>query len=258
MSNPASIKDDIHEFTKSFKSNSCASKISSGLPHYVSGSHAEGIRLMPLRISSWFLSSDPRRLGKAMARVGWIGFWAQLAMLAVVSVTLLVLFFGEDSEEVLSVESWGRLEVQVGLGLLILISTTLWSLRYVQLGRRLADAAPGHSVLAKLMSTTWVGVFLSSLGILLSLAILIETALLLFLELASTPAAPVIPPAGSNAMAGVSAIQIAELFIDLILLTGEVLILNLSIYLLFRFQVVELVERRDSDKSTVHDLEEPG
>ena len=96
------------------------------------------------------------------------------------------------------------------------------------------------------MGTVWIGVWLSACGIVLSLAILVEAAVLLFFELAGAPALPVVPPIGGNAAGGVSALQIAELLIDLLILTGEVAILNLSLYLLFRIQVLESIENRDT------------
>lgn len=177
-------------------------------------------------------ATSMEKIAKAFSRFGWIGVCVQL-LLAITPLVLLgyVVFgkvFGADV-------AWSATDYLAILGLAILAFTTFWAWRYTRIARRIADPAsrpPRNS----LIRTLWVGVWASSLGILVSLVLLyVEVIRLLVLFLRAPQAGvPVLQTQAEDRLMWVSAIDAVSLLAELCTLTGELLVLGLSLWLLFR------------------------
>ncbi|MGH7785303.1 MAG: DUF3611 family protein [Candidatus Binatia bacterium] len=121
------------------------------------------------------------------------------------------------------------------VGLAILVFTTFWSYRYTRLAARMADPArrpPRRAV----VRTLWVGLCASGLGMAVSLLLLIVEVARLMILVLMTPQAgvPVIQTQTDSHAAWVSAIDVVSLLADVSTLAGELVILGLTLWLLFR------------------------
>ena len=119
-------------------------------------------------------------------------------------------------------------------GLLVLAFTTLWSFRYTRLALRLADPTQRPTRIA-VQRTVWIGVKASTLGIVLSMLVMLFEVVQILIYFLRTPQAgiPAIQTTGGPA-SWVSAADIAGLLALLLTMFAEITILLFSLWLLFR------------------------
>ena len=176
----------------------------------------------------------PERLSKQFSRLGWLGFWIQVAMLAIPLLLLIyVLFFR-------SPESAHRIGIDLSNylsygSLLVMVFTTFWFFRYTRVGKRIADPEL-RPPRASVERTLWVGVWASGLGIAFSMVLLFSAAgRILFILLANPQTGIMIAPGpGRDPVQSISAIDAISLTSLLVILTAELIVLGFSVWLLFR------------------------
>jgi Protein of unknown function (DUF3611) len=174
-------------------------------------------------------------LANAFSRLGWIGFWIQIAI-GIIPLTLIIYSF-------ISGQSPGagtrRGLLLVGYltiaGFLVLIFTTIWSYRYTRLAESISDSTGRPSVFV-VQKAAWMGVAASTLGIVFSmLVILFEVAqLLIYFLRAPQAGVPVIQTTGGGQASWVSAADIMHLMALVVTTFGEFTVLAFSLWLLFR------------------------
>lgn len=171
-------------------------------------------------------------IARSFSRLGWIGFWIQLVLGLLPLAMLLYVLFGTATG------SRGGFDVTDYLalvGLLILAFTAFWLYRYTRLAKRIADPdrCPSWAAVAR---TLWIGLLASAAGIFVSvLMLVVEVVRLLILFLHAPQAGvPVIRTETDNRTAWVSAIDVVSLMADLCTLVGELLVMGITLWLLFR------------------------
>ncbi len=172
-------------------------------------------------------------LATRFSRLGWIGFWVQLALLAI-PIALLFYVLSVASPE--SVQRRG-IDLSNYLstgGLVVMIFTTFWFFRYTRLAKRIADRdlCPPQ---AAALRTVWIGVWASALGILFSMLLLTNAVGRLLFILMATPqtGVPVVSPVGGDPTTTLSAIDAVSLTSLVIILAAELIILAFGLWLLF-------------------------
>lgn len=172
------------------------------------------------------------RVAKSFFRLGWIGFWTQLVLAIVPLCMFVYVLWGSATSETAAL---GIMDYLALIGLAVLGFTTFWSYRYAALAKRIADPErrPKRTYLSGVL---WIGLWAGMLGIAISLALMfLEVFRLLFLFL-TTPqgGVPVIQTQADNRASWVSALDVVSLLAELCTLTGELVILGLTLYLLLR------------------------
>ncbi len=188
---------------------------------------------MPKNETAPWAPANAKNLARQFWRLGWTGFWIQLALFSI-SISLLIVV------SVSSAEAAQRRGINLGNyasygSSLIMLFTTLWCFRYTRLARRIADpekCPPRSSV----MRTLWVGVWASALGIVSSMLLTTSAAMRLLFVLLATPqtGVPVVTPLGSDSGKTISAIDALSLTALQFALTAELIVLAFSLWLLFR------------------------
>ena len=178
--------------------------------------------------------ANPDKLARSFSRLGWLGFWIQLALLVVPVLLLLYVLFMRSPQT--------PQQMGIDLGnylshgsLLVLIFTTFWFLRYTRLGKRIADPdliPPRASV----ERTLWIGLWAGFLGVLFSLLLMLAAAgRLLFILMANPQTGIMIAPGpGGDPVQSLSAIDAVSLSSLVIILAAEMLVLGITVWLLFR------------------------
>jgi hypothetical protein len=175
-------------------------------------------------------------LSRTFSRLGWTGFWTQVVIGAMPALLMTYLFFFSGSPS--GPRAGFRLvEFMTLASLAMLVFTTLWSFRYTRLAKRIPDPE-GRPTDIALSNTTWTGIFASTVGILISiLVMLIEVAHLLFYFLTMPQAGvPVIQT--SEQASFVSSVDMLSLMALTFTLLAEVIVLVFSLWLLFRVTIV--------------------
>ena len=182
-----------------------------------------------------FRPSPNDSLSAAFSRLGWLGFWMQVAVgLIPLALTIYALVFGRNpapgtrcglSVDRISVDCWP------------LAFTTMWSYRYTRLAVRLADPARRPEE-PEVQGTVWTGIKASTVGILFSMIVMFfeEAQLLIYFLRAPQAGIPVIQTTGGPA-SWVSAADIAGLMALLLTMFVEVAVLAFSLWLLYRTTV---------------------
>lgn len=173
-------------------------------------------------------------LARSFIRLGRIGFWTQV-VLGSIPVVLIVYTFTFTRSASGPRAGLAIIEYLTIASLLLLLFTTVWFWRYIGLGRNLADPVDRPSPSA-VLSRVWTGLLASSLGVLVSLAIMvIEVAHLLFYFLAAPQGGvPVFQTAGVGPASWVSAVDMLSLMALLLTLAAELVVLVFGLWLLFR------------------------
>ena len=178
--------------------------------------------------------SKGKSLAGAFIRLGWIGFWLQVVFgsLPILVLAYYLAFAKRPSD---SAGGFGFGEFLTIINLLLLIFTALWSYRYTRIGRRIRGTELGPSE-PSLIRTVWTGVVATTAGMLFSMiAILIETANLLFYFLKAPQAGiPVIQTSGTEATYFVTSVDMISLMALILFLFAELVVLVFSLWLLFR------------------------
>jgi hypothetical protein len=177
---------------------------------------------------------NPAQLGASFTKLGWIGFVIQLVLLTVPLLLALYLFFGFSPES--AARKGIDLSNYLSYGsLIVALFTAFWLFRYTRLGRRIAASDPGVTGPA-VLKTVWVGIWAAGLGIVFSLLQLFGSAgRMLFVMLANPQTGLMVSPQiGGNPSQSISALDGISLLILLVLLTAELVVLGLSLWLLYR------------------------
>ena len=107
-------------------------------------------------------------IARHFRRIGWLGVVVQLVLAIIPTVTFFWVIFGTAVAR----RSLTLVDFLVLVGLAILAFTTFWSYRYTRLAERIAgpgERAPRTTV----VNTLWVGIAAGSLGVALSMLLLI-------------------------------------------------------------------------------------
>ena len=179
--------------------------------------------------------SKSESLAKAFRRLGWIGFWVQIAFgLISVIFALYALILGRNPG-VGTRGGFPLVEYLTFAGLLVLAFTTVWSYRYTRTRQQLADPErrPSQFVMQR---AAWVGVVASALGIVFSMVVMlfeVTQLLILFLRAASSGGTGDPDHRGGTAN-WVSAADMMSLTALILGMFGEFAVLIFSLWLLFR------------------------
>jgi hypothetical protein len=174
-------------------------------------------------------------LAQAFSRLGWIGFWIQVAIGAIPLALITYAFvFGRDAGAGTR-GGFALVRYLAVAGLLVLAFTTLWSYWYTRIAKRIAAATRRPSE-QSVRRAAWIGVAASAFGIVLSmLVMLFEIAQLLIYFLRAPQAGiPVIQTTAGGQASWISAADIVHLLALNLTMFGEIIILAFSLWLLFR------------------------
>ena len=177
-------------------------------------------------------TNSVQKIARDFSRLGWLGVWIQ-SLLAILPIFVLCyLLVGKVAG---SNSNWGITDYLAILGLVILLFTTFWSYRYTRLARQIVDSSAPPSI-HSVIRTLWIGLWASSIGIFVSLVLLFVEVIRLLVLFLRTPQAgvPVLQTQAEDRLAWVSAIDAVSLLAELCTLTGELLVLGLTLWLLFR------------------------
>jgi hypothetical protein len=180
------------------------------------------------------LKSPAEGVAKTFGRLGRIGFWVQV-LLGSIPVVLMIYNFVFTSSPIGPRAGLPVVEYLTLVSLLILIFTTVWFRRYISLGAKMADPAR-RPPQADVVGTVWTGLLASSVGVMVSLGImLIEVAHLLFYFLSAPQGGvPVFQTAGAAPASWVSAVDMMSLMALLLVLIAELVVMIFGLWLLFR------------------------
>jgi hypothetical protein len=181
-----------------------------------------------------FRPSENDSLSRLFSRLGWLGFWMQVAVGAIpLALTIYAFVFGRNPAPGTRA-GFPLIEYLSIAGLLVLAFTTIWSYRYTRLAARLADPGqrPAESAVQR---TVWTGVKASTIGIVFSMLVMFFEVgqLLIYFLRAPQAGIPVIQTTGGPA-SWVSAADIAGLMALLLTMFVEVTVLAFSVWLLYR------------------------
>ncbi len=186
-------------------------------------------------MSEFAQPSPAGNLAGSFSRLGWIGFWMQLAI-GSIPVALLIyslLFGGNDGLS--TRRGIALIQYLTIASLLLLAFTTIWSYRYTRVARQIA-APDSRWSMRSLQRIAWIGVAASTLSIVFSALVMIfeATQLMLYFLRAPQAGVPVIQTTSGGAASWVSAGDILSLLGLIFTMLIEVLVLALSLWLLFR------------------------
>ena len=174
----------------------------------------------------------PEQLSRDFSRLGTLGFWIQVVLLIIPLALLLYVLVirtpasGGPSIGFLNYLSMGSLA--------LLVFTTFWFSRYIGLAKKIADPSR-RPTRDSVTNTIWVGIWASCIGICFSMILLFNTVGQLLIALLSLPPGVVIAPADATGSSGfVTAADAVTLLSVIIVLTAELIVLGLSIWLLFQ------------------------
>jgi hypothetical protein len=175
------------------------------------------------------------KVARDFRRIGWLGVVVQVVLAIIPMVTFVWVVFGTAVAR----RPLTLVDLLVLLGLAILAFTTFWSYRYTRLADRLADAGQ-RPARKTVVNTLWVGIAAGSLGVALSMLLLIGEVVRVMILVLRTPQAgvPVIQTQTESRAAWVSAIDVVRLLADVATLAGELAIVACTLWLLYRFTQV--------------------
>jgi hypothetical protein len=178
--------------------------------------------------------SKDSRLAKAFSRLGWAGLLLQV-VLGSVPIAVMAYYFAFSRSATVRRSGFPFIEYLTIANLLVLLFTIFWSYRYTRLARQIADPELRPTA-PKIARVVWTGVAASTVGMLLSLTvILIEAAGLLFFFLrAPQGGIPVVQTSGAEAVYWVSSVDMVSLMALIVTLFAELIVLVFSLWLLFR------------------------
>ncbi len=171
-------------------------------------------------------------IARSFKRLGWLGFWIQLIVGLLPLAMLLYVVLNKATGGGLTFDFTDYLAL-AGLG--ILAFTAIWSYGYTRLAKYIADPdrCPTWAVVARRL---WIGLWAGVAGIFMSVLLLVVEVvrlLILFLH-APQGGVPVIRTETDNRTAWVSAIDVVSLLADLSTLIGELVVIGITLWLLFR------------------------
>ena len=174
-------------------------------------------------------------LAQAFSRLGWLGFWIQVAIGSIPFALIIYAFvFGRDAGAGTR-GGFALVRYLAVAGLLVLAFTTLWSYWYTRIAKHFADATRRPSE-QSVQRAVWIGVASSAFGIMLSMLVMLFEIAQLLIYFLRTPQAgiPVIQTTAGGQASWISAADIANLLALNLTMFGEIAILAFSLWLLFR------------------------
>lgn len=188
---------------------------------------------MPDGLDTEWSTETRQRIGRQFSLLGKVGFWIQLALLAVaVVLTALILFLGPASRG-------GAIGFNLGTFLslasvIVTIFTTFWFFRYVQLGSDLKDPER-YPPASSLVSTLWIGLWAGCLGLAFSMLVLIGSAWRMMFVLLANPQSGMLiaPNLGTYPTFSISAMDAVNLVSLLVMLAAEMIVVGITLWLLF-------------------------
>jgi lysylphosphatidylglycerol synthetase-like protein (DUF2156 family) len=179
--------------------------------------------------------SSSYSLANAFSRLGWTGFWAQIAIGSIPLVLAIYSFLFDSGGGAGTRGGLALVEYLTIASLLLMAFTTVWFYRYTRLARQIADPErrPQSSVVRR---AAWTGVAASTLGVVLSILVMLfeVTQLLFYFLRVPQVGIPTIQTTGSGSASWISAADIVSLLILILTLFVEVAVLTFSLWLLFR------------------------
>jgi hypothetical protein len=189
---------------------------------------------MPTSTGKPWQPANPERLARQFSRLGWVGFWIQLALLTIPLLLLVYVLFvrSPGSPQRMGIDLSNYLSYG---SLLVMIFTAFWFFRYTRVGARITDPdlRPARAAVER---TLWIGLWASGLGIVFSMALLFSAVgRLLFILLANPQTGIMVAPGpGASPVQSISAIDAVSLTSLLVILAAELIVLGFSAWLLFR------------------------
>ena len=179
-------------------------------------------------------SSISGGLAKSFRRLGWIGFWLQIAIGSIPAALLIYAFlFGKGG---IGTRGNFVLIEYLSIGSLLLLAfTTIWFYRYTRVGRRIAQPDRGPSV-SSIQRMAWIGVAASTVSIVFSAVVMMFEVTQLWLYFLRAPQAgvPVFQTTSGGPASWVSASDVLSLMGLIFTTLVEIIVLILSLWLLFR------------------------
>lgn len=189
---------------------------------------------MPDNLTAPWQPANAESLAKQFSRLGWIGFWLQLALLLIpIFLLIYVLFFSSpESAQRRGIDLSNYLSYG---SLVVMVFTTFWFFHYTRVAKRIThpNLRPTHSSVVR---TLWVGLGASSVGILFSMLLMMNAVWRLLFVLMVSPQTiiPIAPPVGEYSAKTLSAMDAVALTFLVFILAGELIVLAFSLWLLFR------------------------
>jgi len=173
-------------------------------------------------------------LARAFSRLGWLGFWMQIAIGAIPVVLTLYAFVFGSARPAGTRSGFPLIQYLTIASLLVLAFTTIWFYRYTRLAARLADPVRRPTELS-VQRTVWTGVMASTIGIVFSMLVMFfEVAQLLIYFLRAPQAGIPVVQTTSGPASWVSAADILSLMALLLTMFVEIAVLVIGLWLLLR------------------------
>lgn len=174
-------------------------------------------------------------LAGSFSRLGWIGFWLQIAIGLIPVALLIYAFLFGGNGNIRTRGAFALIEFLTIGSLLVLAFTTVWFYRYTRLADQIAspDGRPSTSSIQRI---AWIGVAASTVGIVFSALVMMFEAVQLLLYFLRAPQAgiPVVQTTSGGPASWVSAADILSLIGLIVTMLVEVAVLALSLWLLFQ------------------------
>ena len=173
-------------------------------------------------------------IGEQLSVLGKVGFFVQLALLAIpILLTVYIFVLGRSAPGSGTGINFGSYVSFASV--LVMMFTTYWFFRYIKLGQRMKDPAQ-HPPRSTVLTTLWVDLWAGCLGIAFSMLLLLAAAWRILFVLLTNPQSGMLiaPTAGSNPTYSLSAIDAVSLTFLIISLGAEMVVLGLTLWLLFR------------------------
>jgi hypothetical protein len=174
-------------------------------------------------------------LARSFSRLGWLGFWMQIAVGAIPVILIIYSFLFGSARAAGTRSGFPLIQYLTIAGLVVLAFTTLWFYRYTRLAARIADPERRPSELS-LQRTVWKGVMASTLGIVFSMLVMFfeVTQLLIYFLRAPQAGIPVIQTTTTGSASWVSAADIMSILALLLTMFVEITVLIFGLWLLLR------------------------
>jgi hypothetical protein len=173
-------------------------------------------------------------LARTFSRLGWTGFWVQVA-LSFVPLLVMIYMLIFSGSFVNPRAGLPLVEYLTLVDLLLLLFVIVWFFRYTRIAKGLADPVTRPSE-SSLVATVWTGLVASSLGIVFSLVVMfLEVGQLLFhFLLAPQAGIPAMQTTLDGPASWVSAIDLVSLLALILTVAADVATLVMGLWLLFR------------------------
>ena len=203
-----------------------------------------------------FWPSRDGSLARPFSSLGWLGFWMQIAVGSIPLALMIYALAVGGNPGPGTRAGFPLIEYLSIAGLLVLAFTTLWSFRYTRLASQLADPTR-RPTRVSVQRTVWIGVKASTLGIVLSMLVMLFEVVQVLIYFLRTPQAgvPAIQTTAGGPASWVSAADIAGLLALLLTMFAEITILLFSLWLLYRTTLPSVEFPQVDDEGAVRDAQ---